>query len=195
MSSNKKKIKIYVTLLVLIGLAYALDDSSSTDVNLFNFSTDNFKSDIHRLKRKKQKLLFERAQEKAKKQTSLANSNYFWKTEKRKVTDTLIHSEINRAASRASLTLRSISSAKISDISENIKQARTTITISCSMREASKLLQEIDNIQPKFFWSTCSIRPYTASRHAKNSNTVLISGSLVTYILDKKASKSIVGGK
>ncbi len=190
-----KKNKIYIAVFVCIGLAYAFTFDFSSITKLFSSNSKSQKTEINNLKRKKQKLLFDKLQEKDKKKIALSNAKYFWSTSKRKITDTLIHSEINRAASRASLSIRSISRTTFSDISDNIKQGRVTITISCSMREAAKLLNEFDKIRPKFFWKTCSIRPYNTSRYSKNTSTVLISGSLVTYILDKNASKAIEGGK
>ncbi|MGL4853962.1 MAG: hypothetical protein ACRC37_01755, partial [Lentisphaeria bacterium] len=96
-----------------------------------------------------------------------------------------------KTASAVNLRFRSISSPREAVVSDNIKRVQISITLHCSMREASRFFYEVEKMRPAFFWDSCSIRSDRASQYGK----VIITGSLVTYVLDRNASRLLADDK
>ncbi len=188
MRRMSKQHKIMAILLIVILGAYAYEYGLA-DMLGGQKSVSSLKNELHRLKMEKYNKQKAAAREKAKKDLLNANSIYFWKTTGRVPTLT-IQSALNKAASSAQVKFRNTGTPRDMDVAENIKKVQMSVSLQCSMRDASRFFQEVDTMRPAFFWDNCTIRP-----DRREVNKVYISGTLVTYVLEKKASKLLSGDK
>ncbi len=183
--SKKHKIMALILIIILGSYAYEYVPTIFSSTG----SVENLEKKLKNLRFEKKAKLDKAAEEAAKKDTLKLNSEYFWKTTG--VTPNLtIQNAIKRAASSAKVKFRSTGTARDSEVTKNIKKVQMSVSLMCSMREASALFREIDEMKPTVFWESCSIRP-----DSRDQNKVYISGQLTTYVLTKKATKLLNPGK
>ena len=187
MKRMSKKHKLMALLLITILAFYAYDYLPA--VLSSGSSIKSLQVQLKRLSFEKKNKLDKAAEELAKKDTLRLNSGYFWKTTGA-TPNLTIQNSIKRAASSAKVKFRSTGTARDSEITKNIKKVQMSVSLMCSMREASALFREIDEMKPATFWESCSIRP-----DSREPNKVYISGQLSTYVLTKKATKLLSSGK
>lgn len=187
MRRMSKKHKMMALLLIIIVAFYAYEYIPA----LFSSgsSVGSLKKQLKNLSFEKKAKMDKAAEEIAKKDTLKLNSDYFWKTTGA-TPNLTIQNAIKRAASSAKVKFRSTGTARDSEVTKNIKKVQMSVSLMCSMREASALLREIDEMKPTVFWESCSIRP-----DSRDQNKVYISGQLTTYVLTKKATKLLNSGK
>lgn len=180
--SKKNKLMTLVVILLIAGYAY---EYGIADMVAGQASLSSLEDKVRSLKLEQVEKKKAVAKELAKKDLVKFNSKYFWTTTS-KVQTLTISNALDKAAKRAQVKFRSTGSPRVTEVSKNIRKVQIAFSLRCSMRDASRFYHQVDNMEHAFFWDRCTIRPDRA-----DATQTYISGTLVTYVLMKDATKML----
>lgn len=82
---------------------------------------------------------------------------YLWEM-RDKVPGAEVQSEVERVAREARVTLQTMSSQRVNEVSEHLRSTELTVNLSGSMRDISRLLGALHAAERPFYWRSCRIR-------------------------------------
>ncbi len=103
---------------------------------------------------------------------------------------TEIQNELGKAALRARVQIQNIGGPQAGKISENLSSLAVPVRLTGSMREISRFLVELEQNEPRLFWSACTIRP----ENLNDPRQVTLDGSVQMVIASAEAVKCLGEG-
>ena len=100
---------------------------------------------------------------------------------------TEIQTELEKAARRAQVQLQNVGGPQTGKISENLSSLAVTVRLTGSMREISRFLLELEQNEPRLFWSACTIRP----ENINEPRQVTLDGSVQIVAASAEAVKCL----
>jgi hypothetical protein len=100
-----------------------------------------------------------------------------------------VQSEFEKMCRRARVTVQSIGTPRVNKVSEHVRSVTISVRMRASMREVSRLMDEIEQANPNFYWSSCNIRPDSSN----NPQGVVLTGKMEAYVLSAEATRIIYG--
>ncbi len=98
-----------------------------------------------------------------------------------------IQSALERIARAERVTIRSMGSPRISEISEHIKKVEIAITLNGSMREVTRFMTGVEKAPRKLYWNVCSLRP----TQNPGNESINLNGRIEAFFLIPSAERFI----
>lgn len=103
--------------------------------------------------------------------------------------ETEIQAELERLARAERITIRTMGSPRITDVTEHVRSVEISLNLVGSMREISRFLAAVEASDRKFYWTSCRLRP----NNVRNVESVNLTGRVEALFLTPDAEYVIFG--
>ncbi|OPZ28791.1 MAG: hypothetical protein BWZ02_01197 [Lentisphaerae bacterium ADurb.BinA184] len=107
-----------------------------------------------------------------------------WKA-RGKVLASEVQNKLEQAARNAHITIRTMGTPRVRDVSEHLRGVEVSINVKGTMREIGRFLAEVEAAQPRFTWVNCNIR----SAGPREVDTVTLSGRIEALFLSPESER------
>jgi len=101
-----------------------------------------------------------------------------------------VQSEYEKLGRRARVTIGTIGNPREEKVSDQVRSVEFAVRITGAMRDVSRLLVEMENAHPPFYWTGCMIRP----DNARDPKGISLTGKIQALVLTDEATEIIEGG-
>ncbi len=107
---------------------------------------------------------------------------YLWRLDE-KLPASEIQAELERLARRENITIRTMGSPRLADVSEHVKRVEVALNMNGSVREIGRFLGAIEGSDRRFHWVACRLRPI----NVQGTETINLTGRLEAFYLTPAA--------
>lgn len=106
-----------------------------------------------------------------------------------RVLSTVLQNELQNIARRERATLRSVGSPRSREINDSIRGVEVSVRVQGDMKEIARFIARVDAARPRFFWTTCTMRPI----NLRDPDTLDFSGRIEALFAVGPAEQLIFG--